>query len=219
MNALRSRARRSAGMTVLEIVCATTLMSLVAGIAVMVCSSSTLALRDGAMAADLDARAQTALDRIAHELRTAGVGTLGGFPASPLCDSRLDYGRIASVDPADGTPAWMPCRIELVLEEGETDDGTDENGNGLVDERVLVVTASRGQADERSVVLTRFVREALEGETADGSDENGNGLVDEEGLCFELIGRTLVVRLTLERANAQGELVTRTVETAVTLRN
>jgi hypothetical protein len=67
--------------------------------------------------------------------------------------------------------------------------------------------------------LVNWVRELLEGELPNGLDDNGNGLIDESGLSFEIDGDTITIRLTLERFDAEGTLITRTVETAVTLKN
>jgi hypothetical protein len=68
-------------------------------------------------------------------------------------------------------------------------------------------------------VLTHWVRELLEGEEENGIDDNGNGLVDERGFCVERFGETLVVRLTLQRADAEGHLLTRTAVTSTRVRN
>ena len=71
----------------------------------------------------------------------------------------------------------------------------------------------------QTTVLARFVREYLEGEVPNGKDDNGNGLVDEMGLSFDSIGMVWTVRLTLERRDANGNLCTQTVQTAVKMRN
>lgn len=215
----RNRKSRSAGFTALEIAIASMVMCAVMGVGVAVAGSSSRAMRDCALRADLDARVQSTLERITHDLTTTSLGSLGAFPASPSWDSDLDYGRIASVDPANGVATWTPCRFQLDLDDGETADGTDQNRNRLVDERAIVAVENRGTGSERRVVVTRFVRALLAGETANGMDDNGNGLIDEEGLCFERNGRQLTIRITLERADADGKLVTRTAETTVALRN
>jgi hypothetical protein len=72
---------------------------------------------------------------------------------------------------------------------------------------------------ERTVILCRNVRELAEGETANGLDDNGNGLVDEKGLCFDLSEGNLSLRLTVERRDPNHQLVTRSFESSVWLRN
>ncbi|MEQ1892117.1 MAG: hypothetical protein ABL998_06210 [Planctomycetota bacterium] len=63
------------------------------------------------------------------------------------------------------------------------------------------------------------MRELAEGELDDGDDDNGNGLVDEEGLSFERTGGRLVIRLSLESLDSNGNSLVRTVQTSVRLRN
>jgi hypothetical protein len=71
----------------------------------------------------------------------------------------------------------------------------------------------------QEVVLCGSVRPRAPGEIANGIDDNGNGLVDEAGLSFELSGRTLTIRLTLERPDRVAGTLSRTVTTSVRLRN
>ena len=64
------------------------------------------------------------------------------------------------------------------------------------------------------------MRENLEGEIGNNLiDDNGNGLVDEAGLCFDLDGERLNIRLTLERRMGDGTLITHTAQRTIALRN
>ncbi len=67
--------------------------------------------------------------------------------------------------------------------------------------------------------MVRNVREHLEGEIDNGADDNGNGLIDEGGLSFSLAGKTLTIRLTIQGIHPKGQLISRTLETSLTLRN
>jgi hypothetical protein len=107
----------------------------------------------------------------------------------------------------------------LELETGEQDNGLDDNGNGLVDEGVIVWTENPGLVDERRVIRSHWVREYLEGELPNGLDDNGNGLRDERGLCFSIEGDVLTIRITLERRDDDGRIHTKTVQTSVRVRN
>mgnify|MGYP000916787162 FL=1 len=66
---------------------------------------------------------------------------------------------------------------------------------------------------------TRASAKFLEGEISNGIDDNGNGLIDERGLSFEVQGKMVVIRITIEKPGPEGTLSTKTLETRVTCRN
>ncbi len=68
-------------------------------------------------------------------------------------------------------------------------------------------------------MLVNGVCRFLQGETQNSADDNGNGLEDEPGLCFDIEGGALNVRLSVARLDSNGQQVTRTVETSIALRN
>jgi hypothetical protein len=109
--------------------------------------------------------------------------------------------------------------FSLALEDGELDDGVDNNGNGLVDERKLLMTREPEGGEPLTSALAHGVRELAEGETANGLDDNGNGLKDEAGLSFERKNGRLIVRLSLEQRDGEGHLLVRSLQTSVRLRN
>ncbi|HVS19460.1 MAG TPA: hypothetical protein VMT18_12720, partial [Planctomycetota bacterium] len=127
---------------------------------------------------------------------------------------------VQAIDYQSGQVVVTPLRqLGLEYAEGEIDDGLDNNSNGLIDECRLVLIENLGMAEERRLVLTRWVSELFEGEQSNGADDNGNGLIDERGFHVERVGDTLFVRLILQRLDAQGHLMTRTARTSVELRN
>lgn len=69
------------------------------------------------------------------------------------------------------------------------------------------------------MVWTSLARPFLEGEVLNGVDDNGNGLIDEQGLSFTLFGDSVTIRLSIAQTNPEGEEITQTVETVVTVRN
>jgi hypothetical protein len=167
---------------------------------------------------DLGSACSRSLDRIWDELFESGVEDLTPPPLAPLGSADLTYRPCAGW--VGGAIAWQePARFLLELEDGETDDGVDEDGDGLVDERRLVWIRNEGLPDEDRTVLAHDVREFLAGEVPNGMDDNGNGLIDERGLSFELDGEVLTVRLTLERMDRGGRRVVVTRETAILVRN
>jgi hypothetical protein len=111
-----------------------------------------------------------------------------------------------------------------VIEPSETDNGADDDGDGLIDEGMIEFTRDLGAGTERIVRWARGVREYLAGENPNVADDNANGLTDERGLSFSLTGRILTIRLTLQAVGAKGDgasgtVLSRTVETSVRLRN
>ena len=115
--------------------------------------------------------------------------------------------------------SWEQNRLELRYEDDEVDDGIDNDGDGVVDEGVLVLIQDWMGPTEQEVVLCHGVREFLEGETPNMLDDNGNGLIDERGFSVDLDGENLTFRLSLERVDASGNTVIRTLESSVWLRN
>lgn len=210
---------RRAGFTILEASIAITV------IAIVILSVTTTVDRSGGAftastsAADLDALARRALDRVARDLATV-VGTSlspnGTLPGQSV-DS-LDYRTNTGWNGAAVTTGLLN-RIERELDPAELDDGLDNDSDGLVDEGVLVWREDPGQPGERSTRRASYVAELLEGETANGVDDNGNGLVDESGFCIQITGNVMTLRLTLQRVDATGQLLTSTVETSVLIRN
>ena len=207
-----------AGFTLLELlitvaILGTTLMSIAISF-----KRASASYEEGRVDRELETQAYRALDFMAREFIDAGVGQIPAPPTAPLGADSITYRRATGFDGVN--VLWGDfTTIELELEEGELDDAVDNNGNGLVDERIAVWIVNEGQPDERRRVITRWVRELLEDEIADGDDDNGNDLEDERGLSFELQGNVLIIRLTLERIGYQGRIVTTTARTSVQLRN
>jgi hypothetical protein len=109
--------------------------------------------------------------------------------------------------------------FELEADPGDPADGKDNNGNGLVDEGVVVRYEVDGTGPVRRTVLTRWVAALLDGEIENHQDDNGNGLIDEPGFCLDRNGDVWTLHLTLQRNDGAGRRVTRTMKTAVTPRN
>lgn len=206
-------------MSLIGVAVGLTLLGVVTLAAASLGVSGARTFRTGSVRTDLDARGSRALQRISQELRAAGAQSLVGFPQTPLFDEGITFDVVRGITRADGTLDWMPCRIQFEYFDGELDDGVDNNGNGLVDEGQVVLVHEWNTGDDRRVVLCTGVREYLEGESLDAADENGNQLVDERGLCFEMDGRRLTVRLTLEKLDPDGRLAMRTFTTSLRIRN
>lgn len=170
------------------------------------------------VAEQLDTQGRRVLEFLAGELHAAQRSGIFPQPVPPFGSPDLRY-RL-SVGLADGEQAWStPRRVRWVLEDGELDDGLDNNGNGLVDERAVLWVRDEGEVNERRSVRAHWVRELLEGEVANGEDDNGNGLIDEPGLCFWLEGTALHMAISLEAPSGQGRFETRTVRSRIRIKN
>jgi prepilin-type N-terminal cleavage/methylation domain-containing protein len=221
------RRSRRAGFTVIEVLIALGVLASLLLISMRVGTSSSSAYRQATTGAQLSAEAKLTVDRVAAELQMAAVGTF--FPdldaGGVRNTSSLAYQQL--VDIVNGAPvlggptAGEVTQLELRLAAGEVDDGADNDGDGLVDERSLVLVRDLGAATELEVTLCSNVTERLEGEDAlpDGEDDNGNGLVDEAGFDIERNGDVLTIRLTVAGTDFRGRTMVRTAETAVRLRN
>jgi len=163
-------------------------------------------------ATEVEFAANAATDLIVGNLADAGLTTIADDLSAPVGGSSVTFRVRNGI--ASGAVTWgAETTIAWESDPGDARDGVDNDGDGLVDEGQVVMTDD----DRGTVVLVRNVPEFLDGETADNSDENGNGLIDEQGLSFELDGRRLQIRLTLSKVGADGELVTRSVETSLRL--
>lgn len=191
-----------AGFTLVEIVIGATLLTLVLG---------NLYLLLGRSRNDIDARApqleaeievRRVLDRIAMSVIGAEAATVAIAQQAPNSSNQLDYAVSLGFDSTQGQALWSPGR--RIAHDGGAQVSWSENP---------------GEANERHATWSRHARSYLEGEQPNGIDDNGNGLIDERGLSFEVEGKMVIIRLTVELPTRGGDLVTRTLETRVTCRN
>jgi len=207
-----------AGFSLVELAVSAAILFLVISGVALVSAASDRAYRTGATAAQLEAQAAAAVERIVAELSIAGFDTFDVLPPNGVPDKDLQYLKATGFDGAD--VLWTgPRRLVLELEPGELDDGLDNNHNGLVDERQVVLIEDLGTAEERRLVLTRWVSELAVGELANGIDDNANALVDEPGFCVVRSGESFTVRLSLQRRDASGRLLSRSAATSTRVRN
>jgi hypothetical protein len=190
------------GFTILELAIACTVAVLMLAAVYAVTAESSDTARLGTTMAVLEGHASRALDRVARDLVAAGLETLD--PPDPLGAASLGFRKATGSDA--GQVTWGP-RESIGLR------------SYAGDREVVWVRDVDDEDGPREIVLCGSVRGLAEGEAANGVDDNGNGLVDEEGLSFELSGRTLTIRLTLEARDRVGGVLTRTVSTSVKLRN
>jgi hypothetical protein len=179
-----------AGLTLVELVVGLSLLGVIGGAVVLASGSTSSAVQSASTLAELQSVARVALERIASQLvevRRADVQPAAPGAEAPFHASSLDFQKLrwtgAAVELDD------VARLAFELAPGELDDDLDNDGNGLVDDGLVVLIEGLGTAGERRFVVCRHVAGSLAGETpGNGADDNGNGLIDEGGLCFEFDG-------------------------------
>ncbi|MEQ1892720.1 MAG: hypothetical protein ABL998_09280 [Planctomycetota bacterium] len=213
---MRPRTLDRSGYTLVELAVATALFLLLMSSAVVAARGGMDAFKSSQDLSDLETRARRALDRAVFQLVACAASELNPNPTGPSGTENLAFRQVVGLA---GTAPVLGVPMSLAFEYGpeEANDGIDNDGNGLVDEGLLVLTRDVGGAEQR-LVLCRGVREYLEGEVGDGDDDNANGLTDERGFNIQRVGDVLFVRLSLEEPVPTGSVV-RTLETAVRLRN
>jgi prepilin-type N-terminal cleavage/methylation domain-containing protein len=213
--ALRGRA----AFTLIEMLISVTVLAFVLGAMALVQIRSQATSQATLSKTLSEMRARRALDRVVGELSGVAHGYMFPDPTTDLGTSAMTYQHPTGVD-AVGNVTWdVPSRLELQLEPGEVDNGIDDDSNGLVDERRLVLTRNFGTPNAQSVVLCTGIPRYLEGETPNLLDDNGNGLLDEPGFNIFRVGDLLTVRLTVQVPLGGGRTDMTTVQTSIVLRN
>ncbi|MSR61887.1 MAG: hypothetical protein EXS08_05530 [Planctomycetes bacterium] len=206
------------GMSLVEVAVSLATLGTFLGALILVLGQGSRSARTGMARQSIEGLARRTLDRMATELVGAVADSLSPDPVAPYGSSSLSFQRIGAY--ASGAVQWGELvSFSLALDDGELDDGNDNNGDGMVDERKLVMTREEDGADPVSSVLVHGVRELFEGETANGLDDNGNGLKDEAGVSFEHQNGRLILRMSLEQHDNDGGCLVRTLQTSVRLRN
>jgi len=210
---IRTSRTGAAGFTLIEISIVSAILMIVIGSLTMMAQASDRAFSTGATIAHLESRASATMSQIIRELAIA-QNTAVLRPDGAV----IDY--VQAVDFVAGDPVLtLPRRLAFEYEAGEIDDGIDNNGNGLVDEGLVVLTEDVGAPTERRRVLTRWVSELLQGEIDNGIDDNGNGLIDERGFTMVQSGETITILLSLQKPGPGNRLLNRSSVTSIRLRN
>jgi len=203
-------------MTLLEVAIAVSILAAAFGGMLMSLGTGRNAFRQSVSNTRLHSSSARVMQRVLKELMPAAEASL--WPQDPDGGDALTFQTV--VDVVGGAPVLGDaCVLRSELSPVELDNGLDDDGNGLVDERVIVLLTDFGGANERRMVLVRNVREFLEGEDDNGLDDNANGLVDEAGLSFDMESGSLTVRISVQSAVGAWEPQTETLEGTLTLRN
>ncbi len=216
----RSRIHGSRGaFTLIEMLISVAIMAFILGAMALVQTRSQATSKETMGKTMSEMRARRALDRVVTELTGVSHSLLFPDPTSNLGTSTLTYQHPTGVDAVGNVTYDVPSRLTLQLAPGEIDNGIDDDNDGLIDERQLILTRNYGTLNAQSVVLCSGIPRYLEGEVANGLDDNGNGLIDEPGFNVIRVGDLLTIRLTVQVPLGGGQIDSTTVQTSITLRN
>lgn len=216
---MKTTSTRRAGFTLIEVILTVATLAMVFSAVGLFQSRSQDQTRTSLARDHAETLARRTIDRVAEELRGVGLTLLNPDPTSALGTSTITYQKPAGVN-GSGAILWgNPSRLQLQLDPGESDDGLDEDGDGLVDERRLVLVRDVATPDEATVVLCNGLAELGDGELSNGLDDDGDGLVDEAGFAVRRVGDLLTIQVTALAPDGEGEPAVSAIVTHVVLRN
>ncbi len=188
------------GFTIVEVAISVGILAVLMSLTAAAMTRSTEAYQATTQRSVLEIRTRRALDRVVEELATASAGTLSPLSAD-WASGEVQFRQVTDI--VAGAVVLGPfVRIRFDAAEGR-----------------LVLVRNEGLGDEVSAILCRNVPALLEGETANVLDDNGNGLVDEGGFSITREDDTLIVRLSAQQPDGQGQMLFCTVQTSIALRN
>ncbi len=193
--------RESAGFTVIELLISVTLIGLILAKLVIVMGEARRTHQEESISMALEDQAAGLIDRVAYAIVGSDADTLVPYMVAPFPASELHYRVSLGVE--DGQPVWGAPEVIGLREDGSQ----------------VYWGENVGEMDERVVVWANTVSQMLEDELMNGVDDNQNDLADELGLSFVMDGKSVIIRLTLERGREEGDKVQVTRETTVTCRN
>ncbi len=207
------------GFTLLEILIALTILGLLLSSVGLLANGSKNAFSRGTTVSAMELRTGLTSDVIQRELSLALTGSLSPEIQSGQRVTELTYVRAVGWE-GETTITTAPRTLRIEFDTAEANNGADDDGDGLIDEGILVLIEDVGLPTERRRVLARGLAEYAEGEIFNGVDDNGDGLADESGFAIERMGAALEVTVPLEqRPPGREETIQRTLRSSILLRN
>lgn len=193
-----------AGFTALELLVGMTILSIGLLIAAESVGRAGTAYESSARKTHTEGELGRAMGRIVEVLSGVDTAVLQPDPTSELGVSDLGFRRPVEVTAA-GVVFGPLDRLSLELEPTELDNGLDDDGDGLVDERELILLVDESGAANRTR-LASGLRELAAGEVANGLDDDGDGLIDEPGFAVRREGNLLLVQLSAQVEQGPADL-------------
>jgi len=194
---------KASGFTMLEMVIALVLITVVIGNVYWLIQKSMSALGSQSSAYDIDSQARRTMDKITMAIVGAADDELFSPTAKPGYTPYLNYKESLGLDANGQNQLSDQQRIELTNAEGGE----------------VMWKQNPDQSNEKRVILGKGIPQFLKDELANGVDDNANGIIDETGLSFTKNGKSITVWLTLRHANPDGSVVSRELHETVTCRN
>lgn len=147
-------------------------------------------------------QARRIMDSIAKEIQPAGLSTIS--PTPPALGSAgthtITFQPCTGYDGASDPPQqWgNVTTIAFAYDSGETNDGVDNNGDGLIDEGLVTKTVV-GATSSQTKILGHWVKE--------------------NGLSFNLDGTLLTITLEMQKRGGKNELLETSLTTTVQIKN
>jgi type II secretory pathway pseudopilin PulG len=214
----RSPHPKRSAFSLVEIVLAVAILGSVLGTVALVQSRGESLTRSATAENHVNVLAARVADRVVREISSMGSSGAIPDPTTSLGTDSITFQQAFGI--VGGVVQWgPPMRLQLELGRNENANGADDDGDGLVDERALVLIADLGGPEERRTVLCDGISALYPGETSNALDDNGNGVVDERGFNLRRVGDVMQVRICVSRAVQGGSAAVATVVTSVRLRN
>jgi type II secretory pathway pseudopilin PulG len=210
---MRKTQENSAGMTLLEVMFAMTLLTMVMGtlFGIALSFSDTARVQEAQLTAHDEAR--RALLILVPDLRQA-VSTSINW--SDLPGEVLTY-RVAADMNGNGTAVNQDVRLEMSEPRTIRRDLDDVNGDGLTANQLIAVTAN-GVRVLANHLSPESEQSNAQGGFGDAEDTNGNGRMD-RGIWFEPWGGGLRVTLQTQGTDRQGHIIPFVLDAIVDPRN
>lgn len=197
--------RGNAGMTLVEIMMATFILTMVMGIlfSLAIGLGDTAAMQDARITTGDEARA--AMMGIARDLRQAANSSITGIPGKSI-----SY-RVATDADGNGSAVDVGSNIELSSIRTIQRDLADANGDGVRGGQIVRIVDGTATVLANDVIDDEDTNAngILEG----GEDANGNGQLD-RGLWFERDGSSIRITIDTQNVSRRGHhILTRLTET------
>lgn len=179
------------GYSLLEVLISTTIITMVFGAAVAV----TIPIQDfyAATSVEETARlnAEIALDKIVSELKEVSLANGELIPADPADDVRLKFKKVTGITTDPPTVGnFVEWRFEY--SDGETNDGVDNDHNGMIDDGRLVRAVYNAAGEEIAAVVV--AKNVMESDPAVGLN----------GLSFTRMGSKIRVSISIEKPHPKA---------------
>lgn len=198
-------ASSSAGMSLVEVIIASTIFLLLLSNVYMVTRAGTAASESGVFRMSLDDELHLTYDRISFALMAADSDDVDGAGVEPHATERVEFS--SNLGLSNGAVVRGPVE-EIVWLPTNIEDGR------------VVWREEPDTPAEREVNWSNAVPHVFKGEVdGNGLDDNNNGVRDEKGLGFTKFSNRVDIYVTVERLNNEGKRVSNQKVNSVTCRN